>query len=325
MIEADLLEAEAAGFPMTDGSGLASQAAVKSLLAKVYLTMAGQPLNKGAEYYQKAAAKAKEVIDYAIANPAKIALFPSYNDLHDPAKENVLEHLFMIQYAAGIANAGFQDKYLPNNTNITASGEVGTTVPFASFLSSYEAGDKRTEEKGFYFKNYYLGGGTGAPITLNRFYIYKHFDAVANGAPPPGLPGTGNSGLNYPLIRFAEVLLIYAEAQNESSGPNAEAYNALKLIRDRAALTTPAIGTFNQTTFRDAVLRERWHELSYEGITWFDMMRLRKVYEPTTNTFVDFVGASMNGTTLQEKHLLLPLPAADFRNNPNLQPNNPGW
>ena len=71
LIEADLLEAEAAGFPMTDGSGLASQAAVKSLLAKVYLTMAGQPLNKGAEYYQKAAAKAKEVIDYAIANPGK--------------------------------------------------------------------------------------------------------------------------------------------------------------------------------------------------------------------------------------------------------------
>lgn len=325
LIEADLLAAEAAGFPMTDGSGLASQAAVKSLLAKVYLTMAGQPLNKGAEYYQKAAAKAKEVIDYATANPGKIALFPSYNDLHDPSKENTLEHLFMIQYAAGIANAGFQDKFLPNNTNITASGEVGTTVPAATFLTSYEAGDKRTEEKGFYFKNYFLGGGTGDPIALNRFYVYKHFDAVANGAPPPGLPGTGNSGLNYPLIRYAEVLLVYAEAQNESGGPNIDAYNALKAIRDRANLVTPDIGTFNQGTFRDAVLRERWHELSYEGITWFDMLRLRKVYDPVNNTLVDFVGASLNGTTLQAKHLLLPLPAADFRNNPNLQPNNPGW
>jgi hypothetical protein len=231
----------------------------------------------------------------------------------------------MIQYAAGIANAGFQDKYLPNNTNITASGEVGTTVPTTAFLESYEPGDKRMAEKAFYFKEYYLGGGTGAPITLNRFYIYKHFDVIANGAPPPGLPGTGNSGLNYPLIRFAEVLLIYAEAQNESGGPNAEAHNALKLIRDRAGLTTPALGTFNQATFREAVWKERWHELSFECITWFDMTRLRKVYEPTTDTFVDFVGASLNGTTLQEKHLLLPLPAADFRNNPNLQPNNPGW
>lgn len=325
LIEADLLDAEAAGFPMTDASGLASLAAVKSLMARVYLTMAGYPLNKGAEYYGKAAAKAKEVIDYATANPGEIRLFSSYDDLHDPETENTLEHLFMIQYAAGIANAGFQDKFLPNNTNITASGEVGTTVPTADFLDSYEAGDKRVEEKEFYFKDYYLDGGTGDPITLNRFYIYKHFDIPANGAPPPGLPGTGNSGLNYPLIRYADVLLIYAEAQNESGAPNTDAYNALKAIRDRANLTTPAIGTFTQATFREAVLKERWHELSFEGITWFDMIRLRKVYDVYSDTFIDFEGASLNGATLAAKHLLLPLPAADFRNNPNLQPNNPGW
>ncbi len=324
-IEADLLAAEAAGFPMTDASGLASQVAVKSLLAKVYLTMAGQPLNKGTEYYQKAAAKAKEVIDYANANPAKVALFPSYDDLHNPAKENTLEHIFMIQYAAGIANANYQTYFLPNNTNITASGEVGTTVPTAGFLASYEAGDKRTEEKGFYFKEYFLGGGTGAPTTLNRFYVFKHFDVIANGAPPPGLAGTGNSGLNYPLIRYADVLLVYAEAQNESGGLNVDAYNALKVIRDRANLVTPDIGTFSQSSFREAVWRERWHELSYEGITWFDMIRLGKVYDVESDTFVDFAGASLNGALLSEKHLLLPLPAADFRNNPNLKPNNPGW
>lgn len=325
LIEADLLEAEAAGFPMTDASGLASQAAVKSLLARVYLTMAGYPLNKGAEYYEKAAAKAKEVIDYATANPGEIGLFPSYDDLHDPATENTMEHIFMVQYAAGIANAGFQDKFLPNNTNITASGEVGTTVPTEAFLESYEPGDKRTEEKEFYFKEYYLDGGTGDPITLNRYYVYKHFDIPANGAPPPGQAGTGNSGLNYPLIRYADVLLMYAEAQNESGGPNTDAYNALKSVRDRAELTTPAMGTFTQATFRDAVLRERWHELSFEGITWFDMLRLRKVYDVSSDTFIDFEGASLNGATLQARHLLLPLPAADFRNNPNLQPNNPGW
>ncbi len=323
LIEEDLLAAEAAGFPMMDATGLASQAAVKSLLAKVYLTMAGQPLNKGAAYYQKAAAKAKEVMDYAAANPSKIALFPSYDDLHNPAKENTLEHLFMIQYAAGIANAGYQDKFLPNNTNITASGEVGTTVPKDDFLASYEVGDKRTLEKGFYFKDYFLGGGTGSPLTLNRFYVFKHFDAPANGA--PGSPGTGNSGLNYPLIRYADILLTYAEAQNESGAPDADAYNALKAIRDRAGLVTPDIGTFTQTTFRDAVLKERWHELSYEGITWFDMIRLRKVYDTANDTFIDFTGATLNLATLEAKHLLLPLPAADFRNNPNLQPNNPGW
>ena len=325
LIETDLMDAEAAGFALTDASGLASQMAVKSLLAKVYLTMAGQPLNKGAQYYQKAAAKAKEVIDYATANPGKVALFTSYDDLHNPAKENTIEHLFMIQFATGIANANYQSFFLPNNTNITASGEVGTTVPTPGFLATYEVGDKRTQEKGFYFKQYFLGGGTGAPTTLNRFYVYKHFDVPANGAPPPGLPGPGNSGLNYPLIRYADVLLIYAEAQNESGGVTIEAYNALKAIRDRASLVTPVLGAFNQATFCEAVWSERWHELSYEGITWFDMVRLRKVYNTTNSTFVDFNTATMNGIALQAKFLLLPLPAQDFANNPNLKPNNPGW
>lgn len=323
-IEQDLLDAEAAGLNMTDATGLASVIAVKSLLAKVYLTMAGQPLNKGNEYYTKAAAKAKEVIDFANANPTLVGLFPSYDDLHNPATENRLEHIFMIQYASGIANANYQSYFLPNNTNITASGEVGTTVPTEDFLDSYEPGDLRMAEKGFYFKEYFLDGGTGAPTTLNRFYVYKHFDRPANGA--PGAVGTGNSGLNYPLIRYADVLLTYAEAQNEvGSGPNADAYAALTAIRDRAGLTTPDIGTFNETTFREAVWKERWHELSFEGQTWFDMIRLQKVYDTGNDTFVDFVGANLNGATLQQKHLLLPLPAADFRNNPNLKPDNNGW
>lgn len=322
LIVQDLSDAENAGFAMTDNTGYASQIAVKSLLARVYLTMAGYPLNKGAQYYQLAAAKAKEVIDYATANPAQVGLFPAYDDLHDPSKRNVLENIFQIQYSAGIANANYQTFFLPNNTNITASGEVGTTVPTDAFLDTYEAGDVRTQEKAFYFKEYFLDGGTGAPITLNRFYVYKHFDVIANGK--PGSPGTGNSGLNYPLIKYSDVLLMYAEAQNES-GLNADAYNALKAIRDRAGLVTPGMGTYNQTSFREAVWTERWHELAFEGLTWFDMLRLRKVYDLETATFVDFAGAEINGVVLQEKHYLLPLPAADFRNNPNLQPNNPGW
>lgn len=324
LIVKDLQDAEAAGFAETDNTGYASKMAVKSLLARVYLAMAGFPMSKGSDYYQLAAAKAKEVIDFAVANPLKIGLFPDYNDLHDPSKRNALEHIFQIQYSAGIANANYQAFFLPNNTNITASAELGTTVPTAKFLATYEPNDKRTQEKGFYFKQYYQDGGTGAPVTLNRFYVYKHFDVVANGAPLPLTAGTGNSGLNYPLIRYADVLLMYAEAQNEI-GLNAEAHAALKMIRDRAGLTTPDIGGYNQSSFREAVWAERWHELSFEGITWFDMIRLRKIYDVETSRFIDFAGATINGAALLEKHYLLPLPAADFINNPNLQPNNPGW
>lgn len=320
LIEQDLLYAEAAGFPMTDNSGRASQAAVKSLLAKLYLTMAGYPLQK-AGYYQKAADKAKEVIDYASANPDNIRLFGSYANLHDQDYENQDEHIFEIQYATGVANAPFQSYYLPNNTNITASGEVGTTVPTESFINSFEPGDKRVQEREFFFSSYY-DGGTGAGFPLSRTYIYKHFDARANGF--PGTTGSGNSGLNYPLIRYAEVLLIYAEAQNEVTGPTTDVEDALNAIRNRANLGD--ITGVDQATMRDAILRERWHELCYEGITWFDMVRLEKVYDEENDTFVPFVGSTLStGVTLQAKHKLLPLPASDFRNNLNLRPDNPGW
>src|SRR5690606_15670231 len=83
VIVEDLLVAETSGLPYTDPSGRVTLGAVKSLLSSVYLTMAGYPLQKGNEYYQKAADKANEVIQ---AN--QYTLFTSYDHLHDPAKKN---------------------------------------------------------------------------------------------------------------------------------------------------------------------------------------------------------------------------------------------
>ncbi len=69
LIVEDLLAAEAAGLPVTETNGRATQIAAKSLLSKVYLTMAGFPLSKGATHYKLAADKALEVINYSKANP----------------------------------------------------------------------------------------------------------------------------------------------------------------------------------------------------------------------------------------------------------------
>jgi hypothetical protein len=129
-------------------------------------------------------------------------------------------------------------------------------------------------------------------------------------------------------MRYAQVLLTYAEAQNEvSAGPTQAALNALKSIRDRAGLTTGALGSFTQASFRDAVWKERWHELCYEGITWFDMVRLKKAYNEATNSFENFVGHVLpeSKAVLAEKHLLFPLPTIEMQNNPNLRPQNTGY
>jgi hypothetical protein len=321
LIVDDLTQGEAAGLPWLDASGRASRAAVKSLLAKVYLTMAGQPLNKGAEYYRLAADKAKDVIDNA-----GISLFPTYGDLHSLTQENKGEHIFEIQYLASVAGNPMQQLLLPNFKNVSAySDEVGSTVPTVQFYNSYEPNDLRAKDReGFFYTSYY-DGGSGALKPLNAPYIFKHFDVVANGT--SGTVGTTQADLNWPQIRYADVLLTYAEAQNRADGsPNAQAYAAVNAIRTRAQI--PVLAGLSQTAFEEAVWRERWHELCYEGVTWFDMVRLRKAYNETTNGFEEFVGHKFpdNPTiVLAEKHLLFPLPTAEMRNNPNLTPQNPGY
>jgi len=322
----DLKAAEASGLPWMDVSGRASLAAVKSQMAKVYLTMAGYPLSKGMEYYQLAADKSNEVITHANANPGQINLFPTYNDLHKESNDNLLEHIFMLQYNIIVAGNPM-DNMFPNFKPVTYNGPSGTgsTVPTIEFYNSYEEGDLRAENQdGFFYTSYYTNG-SGEPFDLGAPYIFKHFNRDALGT--AGVAGTRANNLNVPLIRFAEVLLIYAEAQNEVSGPNAAAHEALKRIRDRAQLPTPALGQLAPDAFREAVWRERWHELCYEGITWFDMVRLRKVYNESTNGFDDFVGHEnpSSNQTLQARHLLMPFPLPEMQNNPNLQPNNPGY
>lgn len=326
LIVEDLIAAEAAGLPWMDISGRANQAAIKTQLAKVYLTMAGFPLNRGASHYKLAADKALEVITYANANPATINLFPRYQDVSSETTENRLEHLFMIQYNTVVAGNPMGN-FLPNfqPTTFQGPGGTGSSVPTRSFYDSYEAGDLRAKNQEGYFYTSYFTNGSGAPFELGAPYVFKHFNRTSAGT--AGVPGTRQNNLNVPQIRYAETLLIFAEAQNELGAPTQAAYDALKRIRDRATLVTPPLGSFSQTSFRETVWRERWKEFCYEQITWFDMLRLRKVYNEKTNGFDDFVGHInlSSNQPLQQKHLLLPLPTQELLNNPNLAPQNPGY
>lgn len=321
-IVSDLVSAESAGLPWTDPTGRVSTAAVKGLLSKVYLTMAGYPLNKGQEYYQLAANKSKEIID----NPGGIGLFDTYREVHDENLGNTVEHIFSIQYN-DLAASNPMTNMFPNFKPVTYRGPSGTgsTVPTTSFYNSFEDGDKRTVNQEGYFYNTYYTNGSGEEFDLGAPYIFKHFNVTANGT--AGVPGTAKDNLNVPILRYAEILLIYAEASNEVNGPNALALAGVKAIRDRATLTTPTLGELNQQSFRQLIWKERWHELCYEGKTWFDMVRLRKVFNEETKGFDDFVGhTNLNSNeTLQEKHLLFPLTVNEMLNNPNLRPQNPGY
>ncbi len=305
----DLKAAEASGLPMTENSGKVTLGAVKSLLAKVYLTMAGFPLQKGAAYYDLAAKKAEEVID-----SKAFKLFSSYDDLHNPAKKNIEENIFMIQYKTQLIPSNWQVSIIPYNKNISAySDETGGIYATGDFVKSYEANDLRAKEKQFFFTKFTNESDRNKVVDLGGYFIYKHFDNVAQ-------TSSANSDLNWPVIRYADVLLMYAEASNEVGGPSAKAYEAVNAIRTRAEL--PALTGLTKDAFREAVWKERWHELCFENITWFDMARLRKAFNVTTKKFDNYVGHKFSyGPTLTERELLFPIPTAEVRNNTNLKQN----
>ena len=285
--------------------------AVKTLLADVYLTMAGYPLQK-TENYALAAAKAKEVMDSDV-----FTLFDTYDELHDPATKNTGEYIFMTQFAAGIQDGNWQPGILPYNLGISAySAQTGGIFSTNEFVASYEVGDKRAEEKQFYFNSYTLDADRSTSVNLGAPYIFKHFDIAAQ-------EGSAQSDLNWCLYRYADVLLMYAEAVNEAqSGPTTEAYDAVNEIRLRAELAE--LDGLSQAAFRDAVQIERIHELSFENKTWYDMVRWRKAYNPETNLLEDFVGHTFSylpNKALTARELLFPIPTSEMQNNPNLVQN----
>lgn len=299
--------------PFNNESGRVTMGAVKTLLSSVYLTMAGYPLEGGNQYYQLARDKAREVID-----SGEYHLFDDYADLHSYETENSGEHIFMVQYNSEIIDHnGLQYVTLPYNQDISLfSAETGGIFAQEEFVDSYEPRDKRTEEKQFYYREFTKVSDRSTPINLGGWYLYKFFDHEAN-------TSTAVSGLNWPLFRYAEVLLIYAEAENEVNDPTASAYEAVNEIRRRAEISE--LSGLTQAEFREAVWKEKWHELSYENKTWFDMVRLRKAYNVETGEFEDYVGHTfVYGPTLSERELLFPIPATERRNNENLS-QNPGY
>ncbi|MEX2593942.1 MAG: RagB/SusD family nutrient uptake outer membrane protein [Anditalea sp.] len=309
----DLQWAENSGLPFTDQSGRVSLGATKTLMASVYLSMAGYPLQAGSEYFNLAKDKALEVIE-----SGEFYLFDSYADFRNEETENMGEHILMVQYDKDIIDRnGFQQLFTPNNMGISLyASETGMIFPIEEFIESYESEDKRTEEKQFYYREFTLETNRNTVIDLGGWHIYKWFDPIAH-------TETAFSGLNWPLFRYAELLLIYAEAENEISGPTQTAYEAVNQIRRRAEL--PELSGLTQEEFRDATWEEKWHELSYENKTWFDMVRLLKAYNLTTGEFEDFVGHTfVYGPNLTQRELLFPIPTAEIGNNENLV-QNPGY
>ena len=144
------------------------------------------------------------------------------------------------------------------------------------------------------------------------------------------------TGINYPLLRYSDVLLMYAEASLEYSGAvSQEAYECVKAVRDRASVKTNEFSTYDVESFREFVRNERGRELCFEGIRKYDLIRWG-IFVEAMNGYVKAATderwsgsakasyAAAIGSSVQAKHIVLPVPAVELGVN-NLLVQNPLW
>jgi hypothetical protein len=307
-IIADLTDAEAKLPLAYTGSdlGRATQGAAKTLLAKVYLTR---------KAYPQAVAKLKEVIDLANGATRVYDLAPRYADNFDPAKSNNAGHresIFEVQFKTGGLGEGspYGNTTPPFGApaSITGVGNGNGTFmwPTNDIKQAYRANDLRKSA------NLDSVRITGTFQTYCKKYLHSTYGTVPF--------NSFDSDLNFPLMRFADVLLMYAEALNEASnGPNAVAYEALNRVRRRGFGVTNASVDYpaglSKEAFFLAVEQERRLELAFEGHRWFDLVRTDRAIPVMTS----------KGSSIKPHQVLFPVPQAEIDINPSKMTQNPGY
>jgi hypothetical protein len=281
--------------------GRASKGSAAGMLAKVYLTLGN---------YQKTVDLCRQVTSLGYTLDA------NYSDNFNPLTKNSAESLFEVQYQ-GKTSYSFWDNENqaswvstftgPRNADFVGGG-FGWDQPTQEFIDAYEAGDNRKDQTILYAGcpdfdgKAYKAAYSVTGYNLRKFLVPKSIS-----------PDYDTNPADFPVLRYADVLLMESEAQNEL-GQTAAAEAPLNLVRKRAGLAPVASG-LSKVSFREKVLHERRMELAFEGQRWFDIVRINN-----GQYAIDFLH-SIGKVNAAQKHLLLPIPQKDIDTNPNLTQN----
>ncbi len=295
-IVSDLTDAEALPEDGDIQEGRATRGAARSLLAKVYLAM---------EEYEDASDKAFEVID-----SNNYGLWEDYADVFKIENRGGKEAVFSVGFGDAGGAISFWEvgqmnvRLLPAELQTERSGVTnanGWQYATQNLYDDFSANDERRDVT---FMTEFTDDD-GNTVNLDEVYIQKYWDRQAE-------PNAGNTDNDFPVIRYAEVLLIYAEAEAELENFG-EANDYLNMVRNRAELTDVNIN--DTEAFKDAILQERRKEFVAEGHRWFDLVRLDALVEQVEEA---------KDVSINDNYALFPIPQRERDNNPNL-PQNPGY
>jgi len=278
--------------------------AAKALLAQVYIQMTGWPLNDVSKY-ALAKTKAKEIMDlnrYDLEN--------NMADAFNVDKKYTTKELIFFINSNGVNTVThYHQAQRPNEeggwSDVTAEPRFFYTFPegprkdFTYWTVFVDANQTHWENSG-----------------THQVYIGKFRDAGRGGRRNDKVLN-GNGETAWPIARYAEILLIYAEASVKADGVvSAEALEAVNKIRRRAGGYDQNVypdlpASITPDDFFEAVIAERSYELCFECHRWFDLLRLDRIYEVNKDVFPN----------MPPDYKYLPKPSTEMDLLPNLTQN----
>jgi starch-binding outer membrane protein, SusD/RagB family len=244
-------------------AGRATSGAAATLLANVYIVL---------ERWADAEPLLRQVVE-----SNEYSLIPDYAEVfsNSNSNKNNEESVFEVQFMEGSAglNGDFLYRFMPRpmapEELVTITGtdnpqpldSEGNNIPTPDIIAAYEEGDEREEVSIGYIE---LSGSERS----NKVYPY-----IKKYAKPHALHN--NHGMNWPVYRYAEVLLFLAEVLAEQ-GETGEAALYLNQVRERAGLGEA------QGNLLEAIYQERRVELAFENKRWFDLVRTGRAIDVIT-------------------------------------------
>lgn len=281
--------------------GRATQGAAKALLAKVYLTI---------ENWPEAERIALEVI-----NSGQYDLYNSYAKLFRREGENSVESIFEVQAAAYETGGGGSQYNEVQGVRGDPNLGWGFNSPTNDLLAAYEPGDPRRDAT-ILFVGEVLPDGSGI-VQDNVNIIGERYNQKA--WVPEHTGGNGNGPGNIRILRYADVLLIAAEALNEN-GKTPAALTYINQVRTRARGTSPSVlpnlTLTDPAELRAAIWRERRVELALEQHRWFDLVRQKRAATVMQNVGKNFI---------VNQHELFPIPQGEIDLSQGALVQNPGY
>ncbi|SDM31033.1 RagB/SusD family nutrient uptake outer membrane protein [Kriegella aquimaris] len=290
--------------------GRVTKGAARMLLAKAYLTRGD---------YSNAQNQLNNII-----GSNEYDLLANYADVFDPTNKNHPESILEVQFKEGAEgeSSNFIYQFAPVGSRgvvvLGPESAPGRNIPTTDLVEAYEANDIRKDISVAYFDR--------DPSPL--YYINKYNHDTD--------PDFSRSPDNWPVYRYADVLLMLAEAINEQSYQTGTPFDMLNRVRLRAGLPelTPT-DLPDQESFRNAIAQERRVELAFENHRWFDLVRTGKAIEVITAygikekanpTLVppDFIAFGPESFAITQEKLLYPIPNNELDLNPNMT-QNPGY